>query len=197
MREKRRNETRIDINSKIIRTSETLTCTSQPIVVVKCFEVLNDHCLVSFLEWIDIGQDLEPSFFLHGLCLWSFRTKCRRFIIIGLIVVLVIYYHQSGFWILPFSWKNAHYTGTESCILNWVIWSWQGANLGSFVPRSNIILKIWTILSIKMFSITLIVLIFDLIRVPSRLSVSSCVQLLKWLNDSLGICLSRVAIFKF
>ena len=153
------------------------------------FWSLNDHCFVSFLEWIDIGQDLEPSFFLHGLCLWSFRTKCRRFIIIGLIIVLVIYYHQSGFWILPFSWKNAHYTGTESCILNWVI--------NSFIPRSNIILKIWTILPIKMFSFPWIVFRFGFIKVPSRLSISSYVQLLKWLNDSFGICLSRVAIFKF
>jgi len=54
--------------------------------------------------------DLEPSFFLPGLCLWLFRTRCRRFVIIGLIVVVVIWHHMKGIWIFPLFWENAHYS---------------------------------------------------------------------------------------
>jgi len=61
--------------------------------------------------------DLKASFFSHGLCLWPLRTRysqvsCWRFVILSFIIIVLIsiYYHHSGVWILPLSWKNAHYT---------------------------------------------------------------------------------------
>ena len=114
---KRRNETRIDINSKIIRFQK-------PSICICCIVVINHgsfevHCLV---PRINIRQDRVPSTFLRRL--WSSRTRYRRIVIPGLlIVILATYIHYDGIWLLKGnSWKNAHYTGTQSSIFKGFYW---------------------------------------------------------------------------
>ena len=105
-------------------------------VILQICNLTNLHIFLT--KRIDIGQDLDATYLLHSRswCLWSFRTRCRRYLTIGLVIIGTIWYHLKGVWILPLSWEHANYTGYYNFIfpITWVPFSWWLTTRGCFFP---------------------------------------------------------------